>query len=1343
MESTSSPTTLAERNEHEAVDTPLHILPHASDFTIDGGNFTNVNGGVHVNVHHHPPAADGIQPGATLTQGSEPPEPLYAESEIYTKGLLGFKRGYPLLIPHPRNNLPVEYRRNGVAIGDVGRISPQGDFDFFFNVYLPADHPINVGCVPGDFTPLSVFLERDIFETVFKRGSVASTSVRSRCPDLDATDIEFQFACYGPNGAFLALPCGSTLRTLENVEALRKYAAENAESWYRYANETRGRRLVNGGLYLITGWEKAATGGMATFQSVPAGSSFDIALVPLPVGDSAIRYSFSRGDPARAQTFAPSPPAEDGKPNTTVFLHGLSISLGQRIIQRLLGKRVTFSQIDENSNSNRPEEYIPFSGSQSSIFSFARSFFSGSGSSGGNRATGRTSDTVLSDIAQSPEVLHPSRAINARLVQMFPEASVSITHDDDWADILHENPDALHDSNFVEKLSTCCNIQEDGGMVFLQRKHDSDGPPLVPAELSNVCMLLIVEVADRAAELYKAVTESDFGYNGLSADLMNLQSHLNETREFLVKDGAGLDSWSWNWLKDLTESCLMPLQELKDLYKGCVTDTTQTPDIAPLQHKLVANSASLSAFIQPYIDQKKQLPMDVQAEMLRAASNTDKGTPLDVQEIIGWLKDALSYDRSREGMFFSAAKDPDVEAATLGLSMHFAHNTRDNVSATRSETAPDPGQTPLNIFPNASDVTIDGGNFTNIGGGLHVHNHHSSGDGASTPAQVSISQPSELAYAESEIYSKSLLRFKRGYPLLVTSPRKNLPLAYQRCGVCIGDVGRISSEGDFDFFFNVYLSAHHPINVGSVPSNFSPLRHFLGQDILEMDLKRGSLSSPSVLSRSPDMDADEITFQFTCCGPNGAFLALPHGSNLRILENIEELRKYAAENAESWYRYANETRGRRLVNGGLYLVTGVEKAPNGGMATFQDLSVGSSFDIALIPRSCSEGGVRHAFDIGDPARTRTFATTPPAAVGTPKRLNNTVFLRGLSISLGQGIIQRLLGKRVAFSQIGDNSNSDRPEEYIPFSNSQGSLLSFALNLFYGSGSSGGNQTANTASETTLSDISPSPEVLHPSRVINARLVQMFPEASVIVTHDDDWTDILYENPDIQPESDPDFVAKVLEHCDIREDGGTVFLRHEKHDNLKLEALQTKEVQTKDVFQLSLSPRFAASSSAPYNPSVYQNPPHHRSTGTTGYVCPDCGVHFTTNSHLRRHERTHTGRKTYTCPVQGCGVAVSRQDNLNHHLRTVHNILGATALVKANTSLATHGDAATYGYPVGVSQQAYPHPPQPEYAMESSDSPSYVGGNPFAYPGSNIQPPEGWYWDSKPEPGANPGPQQPY
>ncbi|KAJ7860186.1 hypothetical protein B0H13DRAFT_1726670 [Mycena leptocephala] len=234
----------------------------------------------------------------------------FSESEIYCNQLLRQKRGFPLYDPEPRQTLPLEYRMSGVAIGDVGRITPEGSFDFFFNIYLPANHPINNNDVPEEFVPLALYESRDVYELSYLAGNHISTPSVQR---LDTDD--FIFNCHVPQGAVLALPHGSCLRKLENLEAVRTYAAMHAESWFKYINGRRGRGL-NGSLYLVTGCEKAVSWGLASFHSL-----YDAFQLSFTSTAGANQYRWI-GNPAQKKYHDLSP-IHDALWNQTTFIHGM------------------------------------------------------------------------------------------------------------------------------------------------------------------------------------------------------------------------------------------------------------------------------------------------------------------------------------------------------------------------------------------------------------------------------------------------------------------------------------------------------------------------------------------------------------------------------------------------------------------------------------------------------------------------------------------------------------------------------------------------------------------------------------------------------------------------------------------------------------------------------------------------------------------------------------------------------------------------------------------------------------------------------------------------------------
>ncbi|KAJ6472586.1 hypothetical protein C8R45DRAFT_787153, partial [Mycena sanguinolenta] len=253
-----------------------------------------------------------------------------SECEIYTNQLMRRKRGFPLYVPGPPENLPQEYQDNGIQIGDVGTVTPEGLFDVLFNIYLPADHPVNINNVPSDFHPLPKYnVHRDIVKIRHDPGNYVSTSlvhkVIPNAPFVQYPGNDFIFNCRPPQGAVLALPHGGELRrlNLKAVQAVRDYARTQAENWY--ANITGAD---NGSLYLVTGCEKAMSWGLASYHSTQDGDEFQASFRPIQPNDDNPQYQWMGSGRFPAQHKHYNRPASISDIwNQTVFIHGFCISI--------------------------------------------------------------------------------------------------------------------------------------------------------------------------------------------------------------------------------------------------------------------------------------------------------------------------------------------------------------------------------------------------------------------------------------------------------------------------------------------------------------------------------------------------------------------------------------------------------------------------------------------------------------------------------------------------------------------------------------------------------------------------------------------------------------------------------------------------------------------------------------------------------------------------------------------------------------------------------------------------------------------------------------------------------
>ncbi|KAJ6512912.1 hypothetical protein C8R45DRAFT_961709 [Mycena sanguinolenta] len=354
------------------------------------------------------------------------PPAVYSESRNYCDQLLYQGRGFPLYVPKPDRNLPAEYQREGVAIGDVGTVTTEGSFDFFFNIYLPANHPLNTH-TPEDFVPLPGYDASDVCdEDVEDANYVTSPSVQETNGNFSFPGGEFVFACQGPNGAVLALPHGGRFRRLRNILEMRDYAAKHADCWYKHVSEGRGRGLVNGSLYLVTGCEKAKSWGMASFYGVSLPNQTEFQVSFRPTDADAGRYRWRAPHCRRPKQ---ADPPMDGTPlNQTIFIHEFAISLSETIWGSLFG-HVEVSQLvgDSTSPEGPGRGFVPYGGGQgsSSIWSlFGRSHGTASGGRQYSADVPTHNNAIISDASPIPRVFHPSQIIHERLLRQVIKLSL-------------------------------------------------------------------------------------------------------------------------------------------------------------------------------------------------------------------------------------------------------------------------------------------------------------------------------------------------------------------------------------------------------------------------------------------------------------------------------------------------------------------------------------------------------------------------------------------------------------------------------------------------------------------------------------------------------------------------------------------------------------------------------------------------------------------------------------------------------------------------------------------------------------------------------------------------------
>ncbi|KDR80386.1 hypothetical protein GALMADRAFT_1194831 [Galerina marginata CBS 339.88] len=468
-------------------------------------------------------------------------------------------------------------------------------------------------------------------------------------------------------------------------------------------------------------------------------------------------------------------------------------------------------------------------------------------------------------------------------------------------------------------------------------------------------------------------------------------------------------------------------------------------------------------------------------------------------------------------------------------------------------------------------VEIHNGEFNAVGGHHISVTINTGGDGAhsstanSTPIVPPITgesfaqdtgprlarrPPTPPAQRSCDIYYRHMGTQRRGSPLWIPEPNKNLRLQYQRNGVTIGDVGIITAFGSFAFLFSICLPHDHPIQPAELPENFEPF--YIAQSDIEKqsEFKNDSyLASASIERTHRDGDSSGLIFESSAS--EGAILAMPVGSNSEDLGNVIRLRRYVAKHAASWYKYIYDVRGREVLNGDVRLIIGHDKTKAWGMATFANRTAQEdAFRLKFMPMQESNVGRTYGWEYSGMAHVRAGPDTreiealranDPSEDGINYE-NQCLFIRTLNVTLVDKV-WRELASELDIQLDLDVHSSTSPSSSIQGLPGRGNLSNNSST--FTSPSYGGFPSTSKMAENIVVQATPAvhPAMAgHPSKAINEMLLKhSLASVQLVVTEDKDWISVLSHKDLVLPSAE-DLCARVRASSDIVEEAGVIFLK---------------------------------------------------------------------------------------------------------------------------------------------------------------------------------------------------------
>ncbi|PBK66406.1 hypothetical protein ARMSODRAFT_1048373 [Armillaria solidipes] len=384
------------------------------------------------------------------------------------------------------------------------------------------------------------------------------------------------------------------------------------------------------------------------------------------------------------------------------------------------------------------------------------------------------------------------------------------------------------------------------------------------------------------------------------------------------------------------------------------------------------------------------------------------------------------------------------------------------------------------------------------------------------------------------LYTTHLIRKGHGYPFWYPEPDSSRPAAYTERGVHPGDVGILNDIGGFDYLFNIFSDADDPVNNGNVPPNFHPLRPSNSEPLRVIPGCYGyNVTSAEVnyTEISAGISADAIGTTKEAA----AILCLPNSATKHEILNKAAIKAYATANGAAWYNYVNGPQylGREAPNGSLYVVTGCDKTDSWGTAAVSKPSHSRSVRLSFIAAGMAGGDIRasHAWSAGFSADTRVYPLPSTSYPYPVDRKNQCIFARGFTLSLSDGLFKSN-GKTVLMDISGSRKDKipsfdKRACPQLSGKSASSGCFSYFRSLLTSwiscgtpsamDGEEDVGSSADWVSDTgfdckaSISEFPPrDSELMNPSAAMNSYLLAKDPSLNIVVTHDEEWMEIMQE-----------------------------------------------------------------------------------------------------------------------------------------------------------------------------------------------------------------------------------------